>query len=87
MTEALGTRQAGRGSGGHGMKDEHRLLVDVDEAARLLSVSRRTLQSLVYSGAVQSVLVGRCRRIATADLVAYVDALHDGARSQELRVV
>lgn len=56
-----------------------RLLVDVDEAARQLSVSRRFLEDRLYSGALPSVKVGRRRLIATADLVAYVDRLREEA--------
>ena len=52
-----------------------RLLVGVDDAAAMLTVSRRTLQGLIYDGSLPSVKVGRSRRIAVADLEAFVDTL------------
>jgi excisionase family DNA binding protein len=55
-----------------------RLLLDVNEAAQELSVSRRTVQGLIYDGALASVTVGRCRRIAVVDLEAYVHELRSG---------
>jgi excisionase family DNA binding protein len=57
--------------------DDARLLVDVKEAAKRLSVSRRTVQSLLYSGQLPSVRVGRCRRIPVSELSAYVERLRD----------
>lgn len=59
------------------MPEEARLLVDVGEAAKRLSVSRRTIQSLLYSGQLRGVKVGRCRRIQVAELEAYVERLRD----------
>jgi excisionase family DNA binding protein len=60
------------------MPDETaRLLVDVAEAAKRLSVSKRTVQSLVFSGQLASVKVGRCRRIPVSELTAYVERLRD----------
>jgi excisionase family DNA binding protein len=55
-----------------------RLLVDLDEAAQQLSVSRRSVQSLIYDGALLSVTVGRRRLIALVDLEAYVHELRSG---------
>ena len=51
------------------------LLVDLDEAARALSLSKRSLQQLVYAGELPSVRIGRSRRVAVADLEAFVAAL------------
>ncbi len=59
------------------MAEEVRLLVDVDEAARRLSVSKRTVQALLYSGQLRGVKVGRCRRIPVSELTAYVERLRD----------
>ena len=60
------------------MPDESvRLLVDVREAAKRLSVSKRTIQSLLYSGQLRGVKVGRCRRIALSELEAFVERLRD----------
>ncbi len=57
--------------------DGARLLVDLDEAAKRLSVSRRMVQSLLHSGQLRGVKVGRCRRIALAELEAFVAGLRD----------
>lgn len=69
------------------MSDDRPLLVGLDEAARRLAISRRSLQSLVYGGELRSVLIGRSRRIAVEDLEAYVDRLRDPDGVQALRVV
>ncbi len=53
------------------------LLLDVRGAAAALSVSPRTVQTLVYSGELPSVKIGRSRRIADADLAAYVARLRN----------
>jgi len=46
----------------------------VEEAARRLGVGRTTMYSLVASGQVQSVRIGRLRRIPTEALAAYLAA-------------
>jgi len=53
------------------------LLVDLDEAARRLSMCRRSVQTLVYTGALRAVRIGRSRRIAVADLLGYVESLRE----------
>ena len=55
-----------------------RLLVDLGEAAKALSISRRSVQELVYRRVLASVRVGRCRRIAVQDLEDYVLRLREG---------
>ena len=56
--------------------DEARLLHTVPEAARMLSVSTRTIYALFESGAFRSVLVGKgSRRVRHADLLAYIEKL------------
>ncbi len=52
-----------------------RLLVSLDDAAAMLSLSRRSVQALVYAGGLPSIKVGRSRRIVLADLEAFVDEL------------
>lgn len=42
---------------------ETRLLVTVEEAARMCSVSRSKMYELVAARAVPSIVVGRCRRV------------------------
>lgn len=48
------------------------ILVSVDEAARLLGLSRARIYELLSQGAIESVRIGRTRRIP-------VDALHEFA--------
>jgi len=55
------------------------LLVDLDAAAASLSLSRRSVQKLIYDGRLPSVQVGRRRLITAADLDAFVDRLREGA--------
>jgi excisionase family DNA binding protein len=43
--------------------------------ADLLAVSRWTVYRLIWDGVLQSVQVGRCRRVPRAALGAYVDDL------------
>lgn len=55
----------------------NQLLVNLDEVAQSLSLSRRSVQALIYRGELPSVTIGRCRRIAVADLEAFVRRLGD----------
>jgi len=63
------------------------LLVNLDQAAAMLALSRRSLQSLVYRGHLRSVHIGRSRRIALADLEAYVQGLRREQQPAELVIV
>ena len=51
------------------------LLLTVPEAASLLSISRATLYALLAAGTIESIRIGRSRRIP-------VDALHDFVEAQ-----
>lgn len=51
------------------------LLLTVDEVAVALRISKSYAKKLVAAGEVRSVKVGRCRRIRTEDLSAYVAQL------------
>lgn len=54
------------------------LLVTLDEAARRLSVHRRTLEREISAGRFpNSVKIGRARRVPVAALVDYLKALGD----------
>ncbi len=53
----------------------HKLLLTPTEAAELLGVSRTTVYELLNAGQIESVWIGRARRIPRAVLVAYVDRL------------
>lgn len=50
------------------------LLVTVDQAADLLSVSPRTVERLLVSGDLPSLTVAGSRRIRRADVEAFIDA-------------
>jgi excisionase family DNA binding protein len=52
-----------------------RLLLTVEEAARRLGIGRTSMYRLVSSGAVESVTVGRLRRVPSECLDNFVAAL------------
>ena len=53
------------------------LLVTPEEAARRLSVGRTTIYELMASGELQSVNIGRCRRVPLSALRSFVARLVD----------
>lgn len=53
------------------------LLVTVEEAARRLSIGRTAAYLLVLQGELQSVKIGRTRRVVVASLEAYIQRLLD----------
>jgi excisionase family DNA binding protein len=55
------------------MEPDERLLLTVSEAARGLCIGRSLLYELLADGQVESIHVGRLRRIPADALVAYVD--------------
>ena|SRR5271157_2537891 len=55
------------------------LLVTPEEAARRLSVGRTTIYELMASGELQSVNIGRCRRVPVSSLSLFVNRLIDDA--------
>jgi len=57
-----------------------RLLLTVEEAAARLHVGRSTAYALVLSGQLESVTVGRLRRVPADAVTAFVDSLR-GARA------
>jgi excisionase family DNA binding protein len=52
-----------------------RLLLTVEEAARRLNIGRTTMYGLVSSGAVESITIGRLRRVPSECLDNFVAAL------------
>lgn len=56
------------------------LLLTVEEAARRLKVGRTQMYSLITSGEVQSVTIGRLRRVPAECLTAYVSGLMAAAQ-------
>jgi len=53
----------------------HKLLLTAEDAAERLGIGRTTMFALIRSGAVESVLIGRLRRIRVADLERYINHL------------
>lgn len=53
---------------------DERLLLTVVEAAHRLEISRSLLYELLASGQIQSIHVGRLRRIPTGALTEYIDS-------------
>jgi excisionase family DNA binding protein len=53
-------------------------LITVQDAADMLSVSRWTVYRLIWDNLVQSVQIGRSRRIVKESLDAYVRGLIEG---------
>lgn len=54
------------------------MLVTVEEAARRLSIGRTAAYMLVLRGEIQSVKIGRTRRVVVKSLEAYIQRLlHD----------
>lgn len=52
-----------------------RFLLTVEEAAQNLGIGRTLMYSLVSSGQVESVTIGRLRRVRPADLKRYAETL------------
>ena len=56
--------------------DERRLVVlTVEEAAQRLSIGRTTMYALLKAGHINSVRIGRLRRIPAEELIAYTARL------------
>lgn len=54
------------------------VMLTVEEAAKLLRIGRTTAWSLVKSGELRSVLIGRLRRVPAAEVHAYAYQLMTG---------
>jgi len=54
---------------------DDQLLVTPEEAARRLSVGRTTIYELMSTGELQSVNIGRCRRVPVSSLASFVSGL------------
>jgi excisionase family DNA binding protein len=79
-SEARRPREA-EGSARHSPQlDELRLplVFTVEEAADRLGVGRTLMYALVSSGAVESVRIGRLRRVPADALVTFLDELRSG---------
>lgn len=58
-----------------GTQARSRLLLKPDEAADVLGIGRSTLYELLAAGRIESVQIGRSRRIPMAALADYVEQL------------
>ena len=55
--------------------DANPLLLTPKAAAKRLSLAESTLYQLLTSGQIESVLIGRARRIPMEALISYIDRL------------
>jgi excisionase family DNA binding protein len=58
------------------------LLLTVEEAAQRLSIGRTTMYSLVSTGAIESVTIGRLRRVPSESLEKYVSSLRTSCQRE-----
>jgi excisionase family DNA binding protein len=56
------------------------LVLTVEQAAERLGVGRTVMYALVSSGAVESIQIGRLRRVPADALVTFLDELRAGRR-------
>jgi excisionase family DNA binding protein len=54
------------------------MLLTVEQAAAQLGLGRTTMYALIRDGEVESVQIGRLRRIRPSDLAAYISRLSPG---------
>jgi excisionase family DNA binding protein len=60
------------------------LVLTIEQAAERLGIGRSLMYALVMSGEVESVTIGRLRRIPTDALTAYVAKLRQASRPEEV---
>jgi excisionase family DNA binding protein len=60
--------------------EQTKRLLSADELARELGVGRTTAYSLLWSGAIPSIKVGRLRKVRREDLEAYIAERMKSAR-------
>jgi excisionase family DNA binding protein len=58
------------------------LLLNVRDATRMLSISRTMLYELMARGCIESVNIGRCRRVPVDSLRNFVEAQRHGNGSR-----
>jgi excisionase family DNA binding protein len=58
------------------------VLLTVEEAAQRLSIGRTTMYSLVSAGAIESVTIGRLRRVPSECLDNFVAALRSSGQPE-----
>lgn len=60
-----------------------RLVLTIEQAARRLGIGRTLMYSLVMSGEVESVTIGRLRRVPVECLTEYVNKLRNSQQSDQ----
>jgi excisionase family DNA binding protein len=60
-------------STGLSREERRRLVTNVDDAAEMLDCSKATLYDLLNSGAIESYLEGRSRKIIVASIEAHIE--------------
>jgi len=60
-----------------------KLLLTAEEAGELLSIGRTKVYELMADGLIESVAIGRCRRIPVRALEPFVEALRRGGSIEE----
>ena len=73
MAETGGVRQPERRSSSSAGQPDQRLLLTVPEAAQRLGIGRSLLYELLTEGKIESIHVGRLRRIPPDALAAYIN--------------
>jgi excisionase family DNA binding protein len=61
-----------------------KLLLGVREAGEVIGIGRSTMYELLRSGDIESVRIGRCRRVPYSALVVYVERLRDESSGYEV---
>ena len=61
--------------------DANPLLLTPKAAAKRLSLAESTLYQLLTNGQIESILIGRARRIPTDALISYVNRLREEQRT------
>ncbi len=61
---------------------DDRLLLTLEEAARRLSIGRTMIYELAARGVLQTVTIGRCRRVPVGALWCFVDRLICGGQAE-----
>jgi excisionase family DNA binding protein len=67
----------------HTQAEPIRLVLTVEEAARRLGIGRTYMYGLVKSRAVESVQIGKLRRIPIEALAEYINHLRESARTEQ----
>ncbi|MEU5884610.1 helix-turn-helix domain-containing protein [Spirillospora sp. NPDC047279] len=83
MTETP-VQTVGRAGGGTAVMEIEPILLDIYKAAAVLSLSPRKVYDLIYAGELETVMIGRSRRVLYSSVRTFVQSLrrHDeGPRS------